>query len=99
MPLSEDEKRILAEIEEGLYKSDPSLSRDIGTSGQESGSLTKTRTAVLGIAAGLLVVLVTLEIKLLSLAGVVLIFASALLLERTLHRQNQSRLTTFKDLF
>ena len=53
MPLSEDEQRILTEIEHQLRASDPDLARQVGETTVYSAPLKRTRLAVAGLAVGL----------------------------------------------
>ena len=61
MPLSEDEQRILTEIEQQLYASDPGLARQVGTTTVYSGPFRRTRWAVLGFLVGLVLTLYLLQ--------------------------------------
>ncbi len=48
MPLSEDERRILSEIEQQLYASDPNLADHVATTTVYSDSLSRVRWALVG---------------------------------------------------
>ena len=61
MPLSEDEQRILTEIEQQLYASDPGLARQVGNTTVFSGPFRRTRWAVLGLVVGLVLSLFLLQ--------------------------------------
>lgn len=101
VPLSEDEKRILAEIEAGLYQSDPSFSRDLGKSATFSRPKANIRASVFGLVLGLVVMVLALQLHyLLSLAGFLLMLASALTLEGNagdLTRSGIDSFTRFAD--
>lgn len=66
MPLSEDEQRILHEIERSFYEHDPAFAREVGASGLTRNPGRNAKLAALGFVAGLVMV--------------VLFFASSLLL-------------------
>ena len=48
VPLSEDEQRILSEIEDKLYESDPSLAKEVGSTTVYTASLRSVRWAAVG---------------------------------------------------
>lgn len=85
VPLSEDEQRILSEIEHQLRASDPDLARQVGETTVYSAPLRRTRLAVAGVIAGL-----ALTVFLLSATNAVVAFlfgfvpmlACAIVLER-----------------
>ena len=52
MPLSEQEKRILDEIEKGLYKEDPGFARTVREKSPHFGERRRARTGVLVFIAG-----------------------------------------------
>ncbi len=62
MPLSEDEQRILRQIEEQFYESDPKFAQQVGTSSIYRHALRRIRWAVLGLVAGLAFLIATLQI-------------------------------------
>ncbi len=57
MPLSEDEERILSEIERGLYAEDPALAHQVGETTLYRHALRNIRIAALGFLIGLAVLL------------------------------------------
>lgn len=99
MPLSEDEKRILAEIEEGLYRSDPSLSRDIAQGPKDVDSVRLIRLSISGLITGLVLIAITVGIPLISFVGFLMMFASALMLERALSKLNRNRINSLGSTF
>lgn len=60
VPLSEDEERILSEIEQGFYAEDPDLARQVGETTLYRHSLRSIRLAALGFLGGLGVLVVGL---------------------------------------
>ncbi|HEX4979984.1 MAG TPA: DUF3040 domain-containing protein [Acidimicrobiales bacterium] len=59
MPLSEDEQRILQEIERNFYDSDPAFAREVSTAALTRNASRNLRWAAVGFVAGL-VLLITL---------------------------------------
>lgn len=87
MPLSEDEQRILTEIEHQLRASDPDLARQVGETTVYSAPLRRTRLAVAGLVVGLvLTIVLLLAVGPLPafLVGFGIMFASAFHLERNI---------------
>ena len=83
VPLSEDEQRILSEIEEKLYESDPSLAKEVGSTTVYTASLRSIRWASLGFVVGLVVMVATLSTSyLLAFVGFLIMLGASLVLER-----------------
>ena len=83
MPLSEDEKRILTEIEQRLYESDPQLVRQVSETTVFSAPLRRTRLAGIGIVVGLVLTVLLLQVHyiLAFVVGFGLMLVSAVQLE------------------
>jgi Protein of unknown function (DUF3040) len=62
VPLSEDEERILTEIEQHLYASDPGLARQVGSTTVYTESLRGVRIGVAGMVVGLVLAIVLLPV-------------------------------------
>ena len=87
MPLSEDEQRILSEIEEQLYESDPDLVREVGSTTVYTHAFRNLKWAVLGFVVGLVLLIALLSTSFLaSFAGFLIMLASALWAERNARR-------------
>lgn len=83
MPLSEDEQRILSEIEEKLYESDPSLAKEVGSTTVYTAPLRSLRWATLGFFAGLAMMVTTLSISYwFAFVGFLIMLGAALIWER-----------------
>ena len=83
MPLSEDEQRILSEIEDKLYESDPSLAKEVASTTVYTAPLRSVRWAAAGFVAGVVMMIVTLSTSyLLAFVGFLIMLAAALVLER-----------------
>ncbi len=78
MPLSEDEQRILSEIEAQLYESDPALARDIADTTLYTVAKKRLFWGVIGVIAGNVLVWFMLSVSVsLALAGFLVVLASA----------------------
>lgn len=88
VPLSEDEQRILTEIEQHLYASDPALARQVGSTTVYTAALRGARLGILGLVAGLGLALVLLPVHFVAsfVVGFGLMMFSAWHLQRNLRR-------------
>lgn len=87
MPLSEDEQRILSEIEQQLYQSDPGLARDIADTTVYTAASRGLKWSALGIVVGLVALVLTLSISfIVSFVCFLGMLLSALAFERNLRR-------------
>jgi len=83
VPLSEDEQRILSEIEQNLYETDPGLARDIADTTVYTHASRNLKWAVLGFVVGVAILIGALATHfILSFAGFVVMLVSALAIER-----------------
>ena len=83
MPLSEDEERILLEIEENLYESDPDLEREVSETTVYTKSFKNLKWSLLVFLLGVVCMLLTLSISFLVAFGAFLLMLfSALAIER-----------------
>lgn len=87
MPLSEDEQRILSQIEQQLYESDPELAREVGSTTVYSHAARNLKWAVFGFIVGLAVMVTTLSIAYwLAFVGFIIMLAAALYFEQNARR-------------
>ena len=87
VPLSEEEQRILSEIEQQLYQSDPALARDIADTTVYTHGYRNLRWSLFGFVVGLAVLIFTLGISyLLAFGGFLIMLVSALAVERNARR-------------
>lgn len=87
MPLSEDEKRILKEIEQQLKEQDPHLAREVSSYTVVRHTFRNLRWAALGLVVGAAVIWLALSRSVVfAFAGFLIMFASALYLERNVRR-------------
>ena len=83
VPLSEDEERILSEIEERLSETDPDLVREVSETTVFTQPLRSMKWAVVGFVGGVLVMVVTLSTSfLLAFVGFLVMLGASLALER-----------------
>ncbi len=93
MPLSEDEQRILTEIEQQLYHDDPGLAHEVSSTTVFTHGFKHIRLAALGFVAGLAVLLATLSTSYwLSFVGFLIMLGSAWYGEKNLRRVGKAGL-------
>jgi len=81
--LSDDEERILNEIEEGLYESDPGLAREVAQTTVYTKSLRSLKWSGLVFLVGVILMVATLAISfLLAFVAFLVMLGSALAIER-----------------
>ena len=86
MPLSEDEQRILQEIEQQFYANDPELAGEIGNHSLYAHCVRQMKWAGVVFVAGIVVLVVALATAttfLVAFAGFVVMLAAALWFERS----------------
>jgi len=87
VPLSEDEQRILSEIEQQLYQSDPALARDIADTTVYTHAYRNLKWSLLGFVLGLVALILTLGTSyILAFGGFLVMLVSALAVERNARR-------------
>jgi len=83
VPLSEDEQRILSEIEANLYETDPELAEEVRSTTVFRHGFRNLRRSVLGFIAGIVWMIFTLSTAWwLSFLGFLIMLGSALFFER-----------------
>lgn len=93
MPLSEDEQRILSEIESQLYESDPELAREVAETTVYTHAFRNIKWAALGLLVGVVLMVWLLSISfMLSFIGFLVMLLSLLLLERNARRVGRAGL-------
>lgn len=91
MPLSEDEQRILSEIEQHLYASDPQLVREVSSTTIYRHAGRNLKWAGLGFVVGVVVMVLTFTSSIpVALAGFFLMLASAIAFERNLRKMGRA---------
>ncbi|MFT7476632.1 MAG: hypothetical protein ACI81L_003590 [Verrucomicrobiales bacterium] len=93
MPLSEDEQKILTQIEQQLYEDDPGLAHEVSSTTVFSHGFKHIRLAALGFVVGLTVLLATLSTSYwLSFVGFLIMLSSAWYGEKNLRRVGRAGL-------
>lgn len=93
MPLSEDEQRILTEIEQQLYHEDPGLAHEVSSTTVFTHGFKHIRLAALGFVAGLALLLATLSTDYrIAFLGFLVMLASAWYGEKNLRRVGKAGL-------
>ena len=93
MPLSEDEQRILSEIESHLYESDPELAREVAETTVYTHAFRNIKWAALGLLLGVVIMIWMLSTSyLLSFGGFLVMLGSLLFLERNARRVGKAGL-------
>ncbi len=87
MPLSENEQRILSEIEAKLYETDPSLAKEVASTTVYTAGLRRVRWAIVGFVIGLIVMIVTLSASYwFAFVGFLVMLGAALIFEQNARR-------------
>jgi hypothetical protein len=91
MPLSEDEQRILSEIENQLRASDPDLARQVGSTTIYSHALRQLRWGVVAFIASLVLSVLLLTVSfVLAFVGFLAMVGSAVIIERSARRMGKA---------
>ncbi|MBG02342.1 MAG: hypothetical protein CL470_08740 [Acidimicrobiaceae bacterium] len=87
MPLSDDEQKILSQIEQQLHETDPDLAKEVATTTVYSHAARNIKWSVLGFVVGLTVIILTLSISFwLAFVGFAIMLAAALYFEQNMRR-------------
>ena len=98
MPLSEEEQRILGEIEQQLYASDPALAREIADSTVYRHAARNLKWAIFGFIVGTGILLGTLHISfLLAFVGFLVLLGCTLSIVRDLRRMGRAGISQLSD--
>ncbi len=82
MPLSEEEQRILSEIEANLTATDPALVQQVSETTLYRHAARMIRWAVVGFVAGLVLLVLTLSTTWLAIVGFLVMLGCSLVMER-----------------
>lgn len=110
MPLSEDEQRILAEIEQQFYREDPDFAHQVGETTLYRHAARSVKWSALGLLVSLVFTLVFFQKLWLGLVGFLLMLTCALILFQNLRKMGkagydqishrvQTRGISFRDVF
>ena len=93
MPLSEDEQRILQEIERSFYDNDPAFAREVSSKTLYRHAGRNLKWAALGFVAGLAVLVVSFAQSLiLGFLGFLVMLGSAFVFERNARKMGKAGL-------
>jgi FtsH-binding integral membrane protein len=93
VPLSEDEQRILSEIEQQLYETDPALARDIADTTIYTHAYRNLKWAILGFIAGVVALWFSLGTSyLLAFGCFIVMLVCALAIERSARKMGKAGL-------
>jgi thiosulfate reductase cytochrome b subunit len=95
LPLSEDEQRILHEIEQQFYETDPAFAREVGSTSLYRHAFRNLKWATLGFIAGvvlLIYTLITTSFVVSFVCGFLVMLASALWFERNARKLGRAGL-------
>ena len=91
MPLSEEEQKILQEIEANLSASDPRLAQQVSETTLYRHATRAIKWAVLGLVAGLIFLVLTFTIHVaLGVLGFAVMLFSALVIERNVRKMGRA---------
>lgn len=91
MPLSEDEQRILQEIEARLYETDPALAREVSSTTLYSHAFRNIKWATVGFVAGVVVMIATLSTHFVfAFLGFLMMLGSALYIEHNARKMGRA---------
>ena len=91
MPLSEDEQRILHEIEQQFYESDPAFAREVAKTTVYSHAGRNLRWATLGFVLGFVLLIASFAASvLLAFVGFLVMLACAFVFERNLRKMGRA---------
>ncbi len=83
MPLSEDEQRILQQIEQNFYENDPEFAREVGETTLLRHAWRNIKWALFGVVVGVGVLVVALSVHyLLAFVGFLIVFGCTIIIER-----------------
>lgn len=100
MPLSEDEQRILSEIEDHLYESDPALAREVAQTTIYTHAFRNLKWAFVGFVVGVVLMVVLLSTSfILAFGGFLLMLASLLWFENNARRLGRAGLEQMTQNF
>lgn len=98
MPLSEDELRILKEIEANLTATDPALVQQVSETTLYRHATRAIKWSLLGLVAGLALMVATFTTAtLVGVVGFLVMLGSLLVIERNLRKMGRAGMSKFTD--
>ena len=93
MPLSEDEQRILLQIEQEFYESDPEFAREVGETTLYRHAWRNIKWALVGFVVGIAVLISALSVGfIVAFAGFLIMFAATIVIERNARKLGRAGL-------
>ena len=93
MPLSEDEERILKDIEREFYENDPAFARGVGETTLYRHAWRNIKLALVGFVVGLAVLVLALPVSyLFAFGGFLIMLGCALVIERNARKMGRAGL-------
>lgn len=93
MPLSEDEERILKDIEREFYENDPAFAREVGETTLYRHAWRNIKLSLVGFVAGLALLVLALSMSyLMAFGGFLIMLACALVIERNARKMGRAGL-------
>ena len=93
MPLSEDEERILKDIEREFYENDPAFAREVGETTLYRHAWRNIKLSLVGFVAGLGLLVFALSVSyLFAFGGFLVMLACALVIERNARKMGRAGL-------
>jgi Protein of unknown function (DUF3040) len=93
VPLSEDEQRILLQIEREFYESDPEFAREVSQTSLYRHAWRNIKLGLLGFVAGAVVLVASLSVHfLLAFIGFLAVFASTIFIVRNAQKLGRAGL-------
>jgi len=100
MPLSEDEQRILDEIEQNFQRDDPRLAKEVGETTVYRYALGSLRRSIAGFIVGLIIMVAALQVSyFISFFGFLLMWYCALIFERNLRTMGRAGFSQVSNVF
>ncbi len=98
MPLSEDEQRILHQIEQQFYESDPAFAREVAKTTVYRHAGRNLKWAALGFFLGFVLLIASFTFnQILGFAGFLVMLGCAFVFERNLRKEGRSRLQDLRQ--
>lgn len=92
VPLSEDEERILKDIEREFYENDPDLAREVGETTLYRHAWRNIKLSLVGFVVGLVVLVLALPVWYFAFGGFLIMLACALVVERNARKMGRAGL-------
>jgi hypothetical protein len=93
VPLSEDEERILKDIEREFYENDPAFARGVGETTLYRHAWRNIKLSLVGFVAGFAILVLALSVSyLFAFGGFLIMLACALVIERNARKMGRAGL-------